>query len=86
MSVIGKNMKKIRSEKGMTQEQLAESLHVTRQAVSNWERGNTMPDISKLPQISELFNTSIDEINNKMKESPETIANYFLTVIQLSDK
>lgn len=39
MSVIGKNMKKIRAEKGMTQEQLAESLHVTRQAVSNWEQG-----------------------------------------------
>lgn len=39
MSVIGKNIKKNRSEKGMTQEQLAESLHVTRQAVSNWEQG-----------------------------------------------
>ena len=39
MSVIGKNMKKIRLEKGMTQEELAERLHVTRQAVSNWEQG-----------------------------------------------
>ena len=41
MSVIGKNMKKIRSEKGMTQEELAEQLHVTRQAVSNWEQGGS---------------------------------------------
>lgn len=42
MSVIGKNIKKNRSEKGMTQEQLAENLHVTRQAVSNWEQGESL--------------------------------------------
>ena len=39
MSNIGKTIKKVRAEKGMTQEQLAERLHVTRQAVSNWEMG-----------------------------------------------
>ncbi len=39
MSNVGKNIKKFRSEKGITQEELAEQLHVTRQAVSNWENG-----------------------------------------------
>ena len=39
MSNIGKNISKYRREKGMTQDQLAEKLHVTRQAVSNWEKG-----------------------------------------------
>lgn len=39
MSNIGKNISKYRREKGMTQDQLAEKLHVTRQAVSNWETG-----------------------------------------------
>lgn len=36
MNSVGKNIKRLRSEKGITQDQLAERLHVTRQAVSNW--------------------------------------------------
>ena len=42
MSNIGKTIKKIRAERGLTQEQLAERLHVTRQAVSNWEQGDSL--------------------------------------------
>ena len=41
MNDIGKNIKRFRSDKNITQEQLAERLHVTRQAVSNWENGKT---------------------------------------------
>lgn len=42
MSNIGKNINKYRREKEMTQDQLAERLHVTRQAVSNWETGGSL--------------------------------------------
>ena len=72
MSVIGKNIKKIRSEKGMTQEQLAESLHVTRQAVSNWEQGKTQPDVETLSAMAEVFDVPVEELiygNEKHKES-----------------
>ena len=62
MSVIGKNIKKNRSEKGMTQVQLAENLHVTRQAVSNWEQGKTQPDVETLSAIAEVFDVPVEEL------------------------
>lgn len=46
----------------MTQLQLADTLGISFQAVSNWERGQSMPDISKLPELAELFGTTIDEL------------------------
>ena len=64
MNVVSDSIKKLRKEKGMTQDELAEKLNVTRQAVSNWERGNTMPDISKLPELAEIFHISVDELLN----------------------
>ena len=63
--IIGKRIAELRKQNNMTQFELADKLGISFQAVSNWERGNSMPDISKLPQISELFNTSIDEIIGK---------------------
>ena len=62
MNKVNTMIKLLRTEKGMNQEQLAEQLHVTRQAVSNWERGLSMPDISKLPELAELFGSTIDEL------------------------
>ena len=50
----------IRKNKGMTQEELAEKLDVSRQAVANWESGQAYPDISNLIQISNLFNVTVD--------------------------
>ena len=62
MKRIGKNIANLRRDHNMTQMQLADEVGVSFQAVSNWERGNSMPDISKLPQLSELFSVSIDEL------------------------
>ena len=59
---VGKIISQKRKEHNMTQMQLADALGVTFQAVSNWERGNSMPDISKLPELSELFGCSIEEL------------------------
>ena len=50
--MVGNNIKKVREEKGLTQEQLAERLNVTRQAVSNWENEKTQPDIETLDRIA----------------------------------
>ena len=46
----------------MTQMELADKLGISFQAVSNWERGNSMPDISKLPELAEIFGVSLDEL------------------------
>ena len=62
MNNIGKNIKKWRSEKGITQDQLAEKLHVTRQAVSNWETGKTQPDLETLSALAECFEISVEEL------------------------
>ncbi|MBP5262916.1 MAG: helix-turn-helix transcriptional regulator [Lachnospiraceae bacterium] len=60
--LIGENIKRLRVQKSVTQEQLAESMHVSAVAVSKWERGETTPDISILPKLAFYFQVSIDEL------------------------
>ena len=55
MAYVSKNIKKLRTGAGMNQEQLAELLGVTRQTVSNWERGVSMPDMDSLERIALVF-------------------------------
>lgn len=59
---IGENIKKLRAEKGVTQEQLADHLSITYQSVSKWERGETSPDLYFIPKIADFFDISIDEL------------------------
>lgn len=60
--MVGKNIKKIREEKGLTQEALAEKLNVTRQAVSNWENEKTQPDIDTLHKIADILEVDIEQL------------------------
>ena len=57
---IGKNIMKYRRETGITQEQLAEHMGVSKSSVSKWETGNAYPDICLLPELATLFNISVD--------------------------
>ena len=59
---LSENIKRLRREKELTQEALAEFLGVTFQSVSNWERGESYPDITLLPEIAEFFKVSVDEL------------------------
>lgn len=59
---IGNQIKSLRSQRGITQETLADKLGVSAQAVSKWERGSATPDIQLLPAISAFFGVSIDEL------------------------
>ena len=65
MKEVGKRITEGRRAKGMTQMALADALGISYQAVSSWENGRTMPDISKLPEISEILGISVDEILGK---------------------
>ncbi len=58
---IGSRIKKVRLEQGLSQEQMAEMFHVTRQSVSNWENNKNYPDLSTLVKISETFRISLDQ-------------------------
>lgn len=62
MSIVSNSIKKLREERGMTQDELAEKLNVTRQAVSNWETGKTQPDIETLTRLAEIFDVSVERI------------------------
>lgn len=59
---IGEKMKEARKERGLSQEQLAEQLIVSRAAVAKWESDKGIPDIENLKKISEFFEMSIDEL------------------------
>lgn len=58
----GKFISKCRRDKGFTQKELGERLHVTDRAVSKWETGQSFPDIALLPKLAVFFNISIDEL------------------------
>lgn len=60
LEVIGQKIASLRRSKGMQQNQLAESLHVTHQAVSKWEKGKSIPSIDILYGLTKVFNVSID--------------------------
>ena len=75
---LGTNIMRLRKEAGLTQEQLANALGISYQAVSKWENGVSCPDISTLPLLADLFSVSIDSLFGR-----ETAA---LTVVQEEPK
>lgn len=72
MNAVGSHIRKLRKQRGLSQEALAEKLSVTRQAVSQWERGNTQPDIDMLKSIAEILGVDIHELiyGAKQKTGP----------------
>jgi Predicted transcriptional regulators len=52
----------LRKEKSITQEELAEKLNVSRQAISKWESGQTMPEINKIIELAKIYGVSLDDI------------------------
>ena len=64
---FNEKLKMLRKESNLTQEELAERLNVSRQAITKWESGDGTPDIENLKQISILFNTTIDELIKEKK-------------------
>ena len=58
--IFSEKLQLIRKNKGLTQEELAEKLSVSRQAVTKWESGQVYPEITNLIQISNLFNVTVD--------------------------
>lgn len=60
--LIGENIKRMRRERNLTQEEVANHLGISFQSVSKWERGEGYPDITMLPALANYFGTSIDEL------------------------
>jgi transcriptional regulator with XRE-family HTH domain len=67
-SSLGKKISELRREKGITQEEMAEKLGVSPQAVSKWENDNSCPDIMLLPKIADMLGVTVDEL---LSDSPK---------------
>ena len=65
--MFSQNLQKIRSEKNLSQEQLADKIGVSRQTISAWESGKASPELDKITAISKLFSVSIDELVAEIK-------------------
>ena len=69
---IANRLVQLRREQGLSQEELASKLGVSRQAVSKWERDLSCPDVSSLPRLAEILEVSIDELmQTKPKNSSD---------------
>ena len=62
MLSLSDRLKMLRKKKNLTQEQVADYMCVSPQAVSRWETGATSPDISALPMLADLFGVTVDEL------------------------
>jgi transcriptional regulator with XRE-family HTH domain len=70
---LGEKLKELRKETNISQEELAEKVGVSRQAVAKWERDNGLPDTENLKSIATLFNISIDELLDYKKELLDSV-------------
>ena len=71
---VGAFLKQLRTQVGMTQEQLAERLGVNSRSVSRWETGRTMPDFALLIELGRLYGVTVDELlDGSRKAAPESI-------------
>ena len=64
--MIGENIRELRKNANMNQEQLAEKLNITRQTVSNWESGISIPDYYQSKRLADIFHTSIDALDGNI--------------------
>ena len=69
---LGERIYKLRTEKNLSQGDLAERLEVSRQSISKWENNNAVPDLEKIIALSEIFEVSLDELVKGKKVTEET--------------
>ena len=91
---LSEKIQKLRKEQGLTQEQFAEQLFVSRTAVSKWETGRGTPSIESLKQIANLFHITLDQLlsteevvviaENENKDNMKRFASYIDGIINLS--
>lgn len=82
---IGKFLKELRKQKGLTQEQIAEKFNVSNRTISRWENGNNMPDLDVLIEISDYYEVDLREILNGERKGENMDKEMKETVLQAVD-
>lgn len=85
MMRFGDNLRKFRMSLGITQEELAQKISISAQAVSKWERGESMPDAATLPVIADMLNVSLDRLFDRKTESMRDLAHHIHAFINSGD-
>lgn len=71
--ILGDKLYRLRKDKGISQEELAYKLNVSRQAISKWERGEALPDTDNLISLAKLYEVSLDELVGNDVESYQPV-------------
>lgn len=79
---FGNNLKRLRTAKKYTQEQVAQMLHVSPKAVSRWECGSTMPDVMMLPKIAKIYCVTVDDLYTEKSIAYENYAQRLMSVYE----
>ena len=82
---IGTFLKELRKEKELTQEQLAETLNVSRRTVSRWETGSNMPDLDLLVEMADLYQVDLRELLNGERKNEQMNEEMKETVLQVAE-
>lgn len=77
MKTFGENLYLLRKENKLTQEEIAATLNVTRQTISNWETDNVKPTIDKVIALSELYGVSVDTLIGKERTEAKKVSPIF---------
>ena len=71
--MFSENLRNLRKAKGISQEAMAEQLHVVRQTISKWEKGLSVPDAGILIRVAEILEVSVGELLGSPIETPENV-------------
>lgn len=80
--ILSENLKKFRTAKGMTQEQVANALNVNAQTVSRWECAATLPDVLTLPELARLYGVTVDDFYKKRSVAYDNYAQRLAAVYE----
>ena len=86
MERISKNLKRLRLQKKLTQEQVAEALGVSSQTISRWECNTTYPDVMLLPEIARLYCVTIDDLFHENTQAYDNYAQRLASVYEITGK
>ena len=87
MAILFTKIKHLRKISGLTQEEVAERLGVSRQAVAKWERGESQPDIESCIRLADLFETTVDQLVRDWDEGEHSgDGKHIFGMVKINDK
>ena len=88
--MIGKNLQKLRKQKNLTQEALAEHVGVARQTIAKWETGESVPDLEMAAKLASVMEVSLDDLTNAPEDEldghPGMRGKHMFGVVTVGDK